>query len=220
MEDHNITPRPASESEEMYLLTTARLVESGLAEPIPLAALAQALAIQPVSANQMVHTLEEAGLLIYTPYKGVQLTDLGRSQAERILRYRRLWQAFLVDHLDLDATLAEALACEFEHATTEEAAGRLENYLARPVGISRSLSGDFENLTLAEVIPGQTVSYVGSPAELAAFLSAQGLQPGSSLRIQGRGPAGDLLLAIRGGNLHLTQDVAEKIFVTTQIEGC
>ncbi len=219
MENHNTFQRTSSESADMYLLTTTRLVESGSPEPIPLATLAEALAIQPVSANQMVHTLEEAGLLIYQPYKGVQLTELGRSQAERILRYRRLWQAFLVDHLCLDAAQAEALACDFEHATTEEAAGRLENYLAKPAGIPGIVSEDSGALTLAEVIPGQSVRYREAPAELSIFLTAQGLQPGSSVRILGRGLAGDLLLAIKGGSLHLTQDAAEKILVTSLIEG-
>jgi len=42
-----------SESEEMYLITIARLVEQGEEAPVSISRLSGELAIQPVSANQM-----------------------------------------------------------------------------------------------------------------------------------------------------------------------
>lgn len=211
METHN-TIRPSSESEEMYLLTATRLLESGIPEPIPLTALAQALEIQTVSANQMVHTLEAAGLLVYTPYKGIQLTESGRQHAERILRFRKLWKFFLEEHLGLPEAEADALACEFEHVTTEEAAQRLEHYLAVPTGGDRTEKVQSRAVSLAQVIPGQTVGYHGASPDLAPYLATHGLKPGDPLRVVGRGPGGDVLVEIPAGMLHLAAEPAEKIF--------
>ena len=53
MPDHNLAEM--SESEEMYLITIARLIEQGVEAPVPIPLLAGELSIQPVSANQMVH---------------------------------------------------------------------------------------------------------------------------------------------------------------------
>ena len=75
-----------SESEEMYLITVARYVEDGYEGPVPLSRLAERLSVAPVSVNQMIKKLEEAGLVDYIPYKGVVLTATGRRTARSVLR--------------------------------------------------------------------------------------------------------------------------------------
>ena len=104
-----------SEREEMYLVTIARIQEAGDAGPVPLKTLARELGIGSISTNQMVRTLEEAGWLIYTPYKGVEFTPPGRQRALRILRHRRLWQVFLVERIGYSSDEASELACRLEH---------------------------------------------------------------------------------------------------------
>ena len=121
-----------SESEEMYLVTIARLVESGQSAPTPVAQLACELAIAPVSANQMIRKLEEVKLLYYTPYKGVELTEAGWQAALDILRHRRLWEVFLVEKLHYTPQEAEVLACRLEHNLPPEAAARLAAFLGHP----------------------------------------------------------------------------------------
>lgn len=121
-----------SPSEEMYLITVAVAEEEGRPLPLPLADLAQALAISPVSANQMVRRLEERGLVKYHPYHGVALTIPGRQEARRVLRGRRLWGTFLVEHLGFTPEEADALACGLEHVTPPEAADRLARFLGDP----------------------------------------------------------------------------------------
>ena len=120
-------------SEEMYLITVALAEEEGRPSPLPLADLAQALAISPVSANQMVRRLGERGLMEYHPYRGVSLTVAGRQEAWRVLRGRRLWATFLVEHLGFTPEEADALACRLEHVTSPEAADRLGGFLGDPV---------------------------------------------------------------------------------------
>jgi len=122
-----------SPREEMYLITVAVAEEEGRASPLPLAALAQELAISPVSANQMVRRLEQRGLVCYHPYHGVTLAPAGRRTARRVLRGRRLWALFLTEHVGFTPEEADALACGLEHVTPPEAADRLSRFLGDPV---------------------------------------------------------------------------------------
>ena len=92
MSDHNY--EAISESEQMYLITIARLIENGQSEPIPLSDIAKQMSVLPVSVNQMVRKLEGSGFLDYLPYKGVEFTNLGKEIAFRTLRNRRLWEVF------------------------------------------------------------------------------------------------------------------------------
>ena len=88
-----------SQSEEMYLVTIRHICEDCTDRPIPIPEIAEKLDVQPVSVNQMVKKLAEAGLVKYTPYKGVELTADGKDISSRILRHRRLWEVFLVKNL-------------------------------------------------------------------------------------------------------------------------
>ena len=114
--DHLTLEAEMSESEQMYLITTAMLIEDGMEQPVPLPALAQARSIMPASVNQMVRKLADEGLVTYIPYKGIVLTPAGTNIATRILRYRRLWEVFLVKKLKLALAPADQLACRLERA--------------------------------------------------------------------------------------------------------
>jgi len=66
------------------------LIEAQELAFVPLSTLAEALAINAVSANQMIRKLEELELVHYQPYKGLTLTEQGRSIALRRIRNPRL----------------------------------------------------------------------------------------------------------------------------------
>ena len=121
-----------SESEEMYLVSIARLVESGVEPPVSISLLAHEMEIASVSANQMVRKLEECELVRYYPYKGVSLTEYGEAAALRVLRHRRLWEVFLVENLQFSPAEAEHQACRLEHVFPDEAVERLAGFLGQP----------------------------------------------------------------------------------------
>ena len=120
-----------SESTEMYLLRVVQLRENAQT-PVSLSRLAEAMAISPVSVNEMCHKLMDKGLVTYIPYKGVLLTASGEAQISSLLRRRRLWVVFLEEKLGLDEVQAEAVACQLEHVTPCEVADRLDAYLGYP----------------------------------------------------------------------------------------
>lgn len=223
-----------SESEEMYLNTIARLDEDGDGGRIPLSSLAQALGVQPVSANQMVRKLADAGLVDYAPYKGVQLTAEGETVAARVLRARRLWQVFLADRLQLTPKDANALACRLEHVTPTHVVDRLDGYLDEPVvspfgkPIPRRANGEDASYDapgcapLATVLIGDSADVVRIDADGPAlsFLRAQGLQAGARVRVSAIGDDGSLLLAVAPTDsmVQIESGLAQVITVTATRE--
>ena len=115
----------------MYLVIIAQANEDGI-KPVPVNHLAERLKVQPVSANQMIKKLEETDLIYYTPYKGVELSASGKREAARLLRNRRMWEVFLVEHLGYQPLEADAIACQLEHVVSDEMAEKLSIFLGAP----------------------------------------------------------------------------------------
>lgn len=118
------------ESFEMYLKTVDELRESDQA--IPITAVAERLGVATVSASEMIHRLQDAGLVHHQPYKGVLLTDQGQQAADVVVRAHRLWERFLVDRLGLGWAESHAAACDLEHVSSEGITDALDEFLGRP----------------------------------------------------------------------------------------
>ncbi|MGD8456406.1 MAG: metal-dependent transcriptional regulator [Anaerolineales bacterium] len=213
-----------SESVEMYLVTIAVLGEKGLSGPIPLSRLAEELSVQSVSVNQMIRKMDEEGLVSYLPYKGVELTDEGREKANRILRYRRLWEVFFVDQLGLPPGEAEELACRIEHDTTvkvsDRLAGFLENPVVSPTGrLIPSTDSSIlppDSLRLSDLRVGQQGEVIALKADDATTKSLQnkGLEPGVILVVEASSSKGGVLVRIQNQRVSIIKEIAEKIKVT------
>ena len=215
-----------SESEAMYLITIARLIEDGIEEPISLPVLAEALSILPVSANQMIHKLSESGLVEYFAYKGVAFTPQGRLIARHILRHRRLWEVFLVNCLQLPPSEAERLACDLEHITPPAVADRLSAFLDNPRLSPQgkpipSLDGasfeDFIQPLSGLAIGGRgEVTRIEGDLATRAFLESEDIRPGSKVIVLGSGSQGALLVKVGQRRVFLSDEVAENIIVMLQ----
>ena len=206
----------------MYLITVAVAAEDGQTGPLPMATLARALQVSPVSANQMVRKLAERGLVSYHPYHGVELRGAGWQIAGRVLRVRRLWATFLVDHLDMTPPEGDALACRMEHVTPPETAERLAVFLGSPVtgpmgrrippGSGAEPAPDAT--VLADAAVGATVEVVSvaTDQQTAQFLAAEGLERGSLLTVVATGT--DTVLVEKGCNrLHLDRSLAAAVLI-------
>jgi DtxR family Mn-dependent transcriptional regulator len=211
-----------SESEEMYLITVARAVESGRPEPIPMPMVAEALLVSVTSANEMVRKLLARGLMTYEPYHGVALTQAGWTVAGRVLRTRRLWATFLAEQLGFSPAEADEQACHLEHATSAEAVDRLATFLGDPetdpLGAlipTRDLPRrqSVATVPLSEVAVGLEVEVIAVGAKPAAreFLSSEGIAPGSRIRVLATGETGVLIDA--GATVNLARDLTGLIDV-------
>jgi DtxR family Mn-dependent transcriptional regulator len=212
-----------SEREEMYLITIAHLNERGLEAPVPLSRLAEDLSVVPESANQMVKKLEAAGMVHYLPYKGVTLTANGLKMASRVLRHRRLWATFLVDHLGLGIQEAETLACRMEHITSDQIGDRLSSFLGNPRFTpdgkpipdgegSPPLQRQFE---LSELDAGWrgTIASISGEEGMQQFLTSEHLTRGAEVGILARGSCGSILIEVHGSQVSLAPEAASCIRV-------
>lgn len=218
-----------SESKEMYLVTIARLNESGIASPIRLSRLANEMDVLPVSVNQMIHKLVAEGLIEYTPYKGASLTDAGYQKAQQLLRFRRLWVVFLVNHLGYSPIEAETLACRLEHIFPDEAAERLAGFLDYP---THTPSGEtipppltkvepLNEINLSKLNIDQEVKITRLLVDPTAreYLATQGLAAGGTVCISAIGSKGDtLLMTPEGNSVRVSKELVSKIFVSMNLE--
>lgn len=193
----------------MYLITVARAIESGHAEPVPMPLIAEVLTVSVASANEMVRKLAARGLVTYEPYHGAGLTDSGRAVASRVLRTRRLWATFLADHLGFAPIEADDQACHLEHATAADAADRLATFLGHPAtdpmgrpipAADAHATKPVGTTTLDEVAVGSDAEVIGvrAPGAANAFLTAEGITVGTRISVIATGESGVL---VEGGTL-------------------
>jgi DtxR family Mn-dependent transcriptional regulator len=210
-----------SESVQNYLVNIVRLRESEH-EPVPLSHLAEALSISPISVNDMCRKLQDQGLVIYRPYKGVYLTEQGQLHAYYVVRRHRLWEVFLVEKLGFDYDEAHEAACRLEHATSDSVADQLDAFLAHPTvnpegePIPRP-EGILAHCTprlLSELSAGQRAHILqcSASAPVRTSLAEQGLRPGATVEILVVSEQNQLLL-VENAHLSLAHSLAQVILV-------
>ncbi|MFZ2487787.1 MAG: metal-dependent transcriptional regulator [Anaerolineae bacterium] len=210
-----------SESVEMYLLRIALLQADE--RPVPMSALAEEMAVSPVSANQMCRKLEERGMIHYEPYKGVTLTLHGEAIAMRVLRKRRLWEVFMAEKLGLAPGEAEEIACRFEHVTPDWLGERLAGYLGNPsyspqrepIPPSIGVAVRRPRFTLTALAAGQQaqISSITAGEAVREFLRTHGVAIGATVKVLAAAQDGALLLETDSRALTVAADIARHVDV-------
>jgi len=116
---------------EEYLETIDTL-EEVKGSPVKTSSLAQVLEVSSASVSEMLHRLSEKGLVNYTPYGGVSLTEKGQQQVVKLTRRHRLWEVFLNRHLGIGWEDVYHEACILEHNTSDLVAEKLAQFLSNP----------------------------------------------------------------------------------------
>ena len=220
---HGMKHDSFNESAEMYLKTVSELAVGG--DPVPISALAGRLGVSPVSATEMVHRLEDHGLVDHRPYKGITLTPVGSRQAYEIIRSHRLWERFLADKLGLPWNEVHAFACRLEHATDGRVTDALDEFLGYPATCPHGNPiPDFTGAIrepatrpLTDLQPGDTAEIAGirpESDELLAYLYEIGLLTGTRITFRENIPFGGPLVIQIGDDIrYLGQEAAAVIHV-------
>lgn len=212
-----------AESEEMYLKTIAEISRHG--QLVPVTNIADRLHISTVSASEMVHRLQDRGLLEHTPYKGVRLTADGWDRAGGILRRHRLWECFLTEHLELPWKLVHDFACQLEHLSEDALTDALEKFLGLPSFCPHGnpippSQGGFE-VRAATLLSDLDVGQDGvvlcireEDGEILEYLDARTVRPGSRVRIEEIAPYdGPRSVLVDGEKQVLGREVADHILI-------
>ena len=116
---------------EEYLETINDLEEVG-SSPVKTSSLARVMEVSSASVTEMLRRLAEKGMVNYTPYGGVSLTEKGRNYVMKLTRRHRLWEVFLNRHLGFGWDEVYQDACKLEHNTSDEVAEKLAQFLGQP----------------------------------------------------------------------------------------
>lgn len=117
---------------ENYVKTIFQLTSQQNGKAAATGQLAAALAVHPGTVTSMLKTLQESGLVIYTPYEGATLSVPGRKLALRVIRRHRLIEVFLANTLNMSWDEVHDEAEHMEHAVSDLLIDRIDEYLGRP----------------------------------------------------------------------------------------
>jgi len=212
-----------AENTEMYLKAIRELAVGR--QFVPVTGLAQSLGISTVSASEKVGRLQDMGMLIHRPYKGVRLTEVGKQRVNLVVRRHRLWERFLVDELGVPWSQAHDLACQLEHIS----ASILTEHLARrlgqpercphgnPIPSEAGVTAKSEDVELASLPAGSRAvvrRIYPESAEVLAEIEAIGLMPGQAFILTDPGQQGGMqTLRIGGEQRHLHHSTASHVRV-------
>ncbi|MGK7395870.1 MAG: metal-dependent transcriptional regulator [Candidatus Cyclobacteriaceae bacterium M3_2C_046] len=120
-----------SYAEENYLKAIYRLSEGGQ-KNVSTNSIAEVLQTKPASVSDMIGKLAHKKVINYIKYQGVDLSDLGKKEALRIIRKHRLWEVFLVEKLKFNWDEVHDVAEQLEHIRSTLLIRRLDEFLGYP----------------------------------------------------------------------------------------
>lgn len=215
-------------SVEDYLKAIFDLTQDGA--PASTTELALRLGVAPPSVSGMVRRLALQGLVDRVPYRGVELTEIGRQAALQVIRRHRVIETYLVQCLGLGWHEVHAEAERLEHAVSERVLERMAESLSHPefdphgdpiptadgVVPSRPLQA------LSDIGNGQAVVLqqvlVDNGDELR-YLADLGLVPGASVVVREHQPvAGVVHLTTASGEQVVGDALASKLLCTRNVQ--
>ena len=120
-----------TQSEARYLIAIYRLAEAGNAL-VSMTSIAKFLKTSSASVTDMVQKLSLNKIVVYHKYQGVELSELGRSLAIKIIRKHLLWEVFLADILKLEWHVIHQIAEQLEHIQSDILIESLDRFLGYP----------------------------------------------------------------------------------------
>lgn len=222
-------PRLLTGAMGLYLAELYRLGgEKGFVAP---SALADALEVSPAAVARMVGRLDALGLVERRRYRGVRLTEEGRREALRVIRYHRLAEAFLVRVLDYGWHEAHDIADALAEIADETLVARMDEKAGHPrrcphgepIPTPDGQMPQIHDLPLADLEVGQAgiISRVRTRDEARLkYLAEVGLVPETPFRVEGRAPfGGPLRLRLPRGECVIGEELARVIYVEPAKEG-
>lgn len=187
--------------------------------------LADKLRVSPAAVSDMIGKLVAKELVEHIPYKGCRLTEKGQVTALKILRFHRLWEVFLVKHLEFSPFEAHREAEQLEHATTLELAKKLDTFLNHPqycpegfhIPSGEEILAHHHLSPLIEMRAGQkgVIHRIMNKNELMNYLHQIGLEPNMRIEfLEVLAYGGGVNLLTDKGKIQVSDRAAALIFVS------
>ncbi|RLD23178.1 MAG: metal-dependent transcriptional regulator [Bacteroidetes bacterium] len=119
-------------AEENYLKAIYSIAENS-PDAVLTKVVADHIKSKPSSVTDMIQRLSAKNLVDYKKYKGVSLTKTGKQKALQVIRKHRLWELFLVEHLNFSWDEVHDIAEQLEHVKSPLLVDRLDAFLNFPI---------------------------------------------------------------------------------------
>lgn len=192
--------------------------------------LADAMGHTPQTVNEMIKRLMRKKMVTYQRYKGTRLTESGKAIAIDLIRKHRLWELFLVKHLNFSWEDVHSEAEKLEHVTSKALEDSLYHYLGEPTrcphgNVIPSLDGKISKLDhklLKHVSPNERlrISRVLDDPKLLIYLDELGLKLGDEVTVTGVDAMSGIIHLQKGDRaLAIGGDIPNQIFIETILGG-
>ena len=190
------------------------------------ARIVERLEVSRPAVSEMIHRLEDAGL-VNVADGTIKLTSDGQELAASVVRRHRLAERFLTDVLGLDWTDAHHEAGKWEHVISPDVEDALNRLLGEPTTcphgnpIPGSSYREPDSHQLCQVPVGVQFTVNRIPEELEftpgllAFLEESSLIPGERGTVTASSPDGTVTVEIDGRHVGVGSFASERILVTT-----
>ncbi|QDU97491.1 metal-dependent transcriptional regulator [Lignipirellula cremea] len=215
----------ASLTVENYIKTIYQICIDQNDTPAGTGKIADILGVSPGTVTSMLKGLSESGMVTYTPYTGVILTESGRSLALRVLRRHRLIELFLTRTLALSWDEVHAEAENMEHSVSDFLIDRIDAYLGYPEndphGDPIPRADGTVPLSNGESLADLKINdhfyllrVLDQSQSFLRFLSEAGLELNSQGRVVSNSPEGGVIsIEVDGRPTTLSHEAAKKLFV-------
>ena len=201
------------------------VLESEEGAPVSTSAIADRIGKTAPTVTSMLEKLADRGLVEREKYKGVELTDEGRTLALEVIRHHRLIEAYLAEHLDYSWSEVHEEADTLEHHISEEFERRVAAALDDPAvdphgdpipGIDLEPPADDGSHPLTDAAVGERVVIArvsDRDEEELDYLDRAGIVPGTTVEVVDVAPFGMVTVAVGGGEQSLPESVAASVRV-------
>ncbi len=211
---------------EDYLKTIYRLQRES-DDRVRTSEIAEELDVTSPTVTSMLEKLEERGLLDREKYRGVTLTEEGRTVALEVVRHHRLLEAYLTEHLDYDWSEVHEEADRLEHHISEDFEERVAAALGDPTVDPHGSPIPSADLEPPEALDAESITgfeegelvvveeVADHDPEVLSYLADHGVSPGVELEILEVAPFGMITARPTGesASVSLPEDVARYVRV-------
>ncbi len=187
--------------------------------------LADRLGCSPATVTGMLKKLANLQWVVYEPYQGVTLTEVGREIAMEVIRHHRLIETYLSQALNIPWDRVHDEADKLEHVLSEYLEERIDELLGHPSfdphgspipthdGIIQD-SGRLRLVDLPEGARAEILEVNDHDPNLLALLDKRNLRPNTRLQVIEVEPI-DRLIKIRSAGVEhvLGKTTASQIIV-------
>ncbi|MEI6866263.1 metal-dependent transcriptional regulator [Flavicella sp.] len=213
-----------TQTEENYLKAIFGLSVSK-SKAVSTNSIAEKLQTKASSVTDMVRRLSEKKMVDYKKYQGVSLTVAGKKTAVKVIRKHRLWEVFLVRHLDFSWDEVHEIAEQLEHVKSIKLTKELDRFLEFPTHDPHGDPIPDENGNIAYHTDmmlssleahekGVVLGVKDSSKSFLIYLDCSGIKLGSTISVMSKEVFDNSMkIEIEGEIMSVSQQIAKNLFM-------